>query len=61
MSQFVITKDKKGEFRWAFKADNGETIADSAEGYKEKRDCTHGIEVLKQEIAGAKIQDETAA
>jgi len=61
MSQFIITKDKKGEFRWAFKADNGETLADSGEGYKEKRHCLEGIEILKKDVAGAKVDDETGA
>ncbi len=34
-----IYPDASGEFRWRMKAANGETIADSGEGYKEAREC----------------------
>ena len=46
--KFEIYKDKKGEFRWKLRADNGEIIADSGEGYVEKSDCEHGISLVQK-------------
>lgn len=39
----TIYKDQAGEWRWRMRADNGEPIADSGEGYKDERDCRHGL------------------
>ncbi|MDB5720803.1 MAG: hypothetical protein JWP15_1421, partial [Alphaproteobacteria bacterium] len=37
---FYIYLDKAGEYRWRYQASgNHKTEADSAEGYKELRDC----------------------
>jgi uncharacterized protein YegP (UPF0339 family) len=47
MAKFVMKKDNAGEWRWNLKANNGEIIADSGEGYKNKGDCEHGIELVK--------------
>ncbi len=41
--KFVISKDKKGEFRFVLKAGNGEIIAMS-EGYASKSGAQNGIE-----------------
>lgn len=59
MAVFQVYKDKSGEYRWRLRADNNETIADSAEGYKKKPDCQHGIELVKQLAPGAEVQDQT--
>jgi uncharacterized protein YegP (UPF0339 family) len=32
----IVHKDEAGEFRWKLKAENGEIISDSAEGYHHK-------------------------
>lgn len=45
---FEVWKDKKGEYRWRLKAKNGQTIASSGEGYKDKRNCMSGIEAVKK-------------
>ncbi|MGF1448069.1 MAG: YegP family protein [Opitutales bacterium] len=45
--KFEVYKDKAGEFRWRLKANNGEPIASSGEGYKEKRSCLHAIDLVK--------------
>ncbi len=37
-------KDAAGEWRWRRLADNGNVIADSAEGYKNKTDMLHMAE-----------------
>ena len=59
MAQFELYKDEAGEYRWRFRADNGEIIADSGEGYVNKSDCKHGIELVKQQAPGAEIEDHT--
>lgn len=52
--KFELYKDKAEEWRWRLKADNGRIIADSGEGYKNKADCEHGIDLVK----GLNIQTE---
>ena len=59
MAQFELYKDKAGEYGWRFRADNGRIIADSGEGYINKSDCTHGIELVKQQVPDAEIEDQT--
>ena len=44
---FHVYKDNAGEWRWNLKAANGRVVADSGEGYREKHDCLHAIEVVK--------------
>lgn len=45
--KFETFLDKAGEWRWTLKADNGDPIATSGEGYKNMSDCLHGIELVK--------------
>lgn len=59
MASFTIYKDGKGEYRWRFRANNNEIIADSAEGYKAKKDCQTGIDILKREAGNATTKDDT--
>jgi uncharacterized protein YegP (UPF0339 family) len=56
--KFVITKDKKGEFRFSLKAGNGEVIAIS-EGYAAKASALNGIESVRKNAADATVVDET--
>jgi uncharacterized protein YegP (UPF0339 family) len=56
--KFVITKDKKGEFRFVLKAGNGEVIAMS-EGYATKSGATNGIESVRKNAADATVVDES--
>ncbi|MGX5681065.1 YegP family protein [Schumannella luteola] len=56
--KFVITKDKKGEFRFVLKAGNGEIIAQS-EGYASKDGAKNGIESVRKNAADATVVDET--
>jgi uncharacterized protein YegP (UPF0339 family) len=58
MAKFELFKDKAGEFRWRFVANNGQTIATSGEGYKRKIDCEHGIDLVKQDAPGAKVEEQ---
>ena len=57
-AKFNLYKDKKGEFRWRLIASNGQTIADSAEGYKSKDSAKEGIASVKKNAASAKIEDK---
>ncbi len=59
MAKFQLFKDKKGEYRWRLRADNNEIIADSAEGYVNKSDCKHGIDLVKRLSPGAEVVDRT--
>jgi uncharacterized protein YegP (UPF0339 family) len=45
--KYCTYKDKNGEWRWRLKSPNGNTIADSGEGYKNKADCEAGIGLVK--------------
>jgi uncharacterized protein len=58
MLTYEVYRDKRNErneWRWRLKAENGNTIADSGEGYINKSDCLHGIELVKSS-ATAPIQ-----
>jgi uncharacterized protein YegP (UPF0339 family) len=57
--KFVVSKDKKGEFRFVLKAGNGEIIAMS-EGYAAKASALNGIESVRKNAADATVVDETA-
>ncbi len=59
MAQFELYKDRIDEYRWKFRADNNKIIADSSEGYINKSDCKHGIELVKQQAPDAEIVDKT--
>ena len=45
--QYIVYPDKRGEYRWQLQANNNKVIADSGEGYKNKSDCIHAIELVK--------------
>lgn len=58
MYKFEIYKDKNGEFRFRFKASNGETMFGS-EGYKAKASALKAIESIKKNAPDAGIDDQT--
>ncbi|WP_064683311.1 YegP family protein [Rhizobium bangladeshense] len=60
MYKFEVYKDKSGEFRFRFKASNGETMFLS-EGYKAKASAISAIESIKKNTPGADIVDQTKA
>jgi uncharacterized protein YegP (UPF0339 family) len=42
--KFYIYRDAQNQWRWyLLAANNVDKIADSAEGYRNKQDCLHGI------------------
>jgi uncharacterized protein len=55
---YHVKKDAKGEWRWNLTAPNGKKIANSGEGYKDKKDCLHAIDLVKKS-AGGKVVEES--
>ena len=55
--KFEVYKDKKGEFRFRFKASNGE-IMFASEGYKAKASAMSAIESIKKNAPGADVNDD---
>ena len=47
-THFEVYQDADGDYRWRLRAGNGEIIADSAEGYRNKADCYHGIDLVQR-------------
>jgi uncharacterized protein YegP (UPF0339 family) len=45
---YEIYKDAQGHWRWRLWAANAKIIADSGEGYNDRRDCEHAIDLVKQ-------------
>jgi uncharacterized protein YegP (UPF0339 family) len=56
--KFETYADAKGESRWRLKASNGQIIATSGQGYKDKRDCENAITVIKEGVEKARIEGE---
>jgi uncharacterized protein YegP (UPF0339 family) len=54
---FQIYQDKAGEFRFRFKAPNGETMF-ASEGYSAKASALSAIESIKKNTPGAAVQDD---
>lgn len=55
MAKFQVYVDKRGEYRWRFRADNGKIIAASSESYKAIDDCKHGLKLV-QASSSAKVE-----
>ena len=58
-AEFELYKDQAGEYRWRLQADNNEIIADSAEGYRNKADCEHGIKLVRKLAPTVGVNDKT--
>jgi predicted RNase H-like HicB family nuclease/uncharacterized protein YegP (UPF0339 family) len=58
-AEFELYRDQDNpqDFRWRLRANNGEIIADSGEGYNDKDDALHGIELVKAQAPSAVVQD----
>ena len=57
--KFEIYKDKRGEFRFRLKAQNGEIIM-TGEGYKSKDGCKNGIASICKNAPDAAVVEEEA-
>lgn len=44
---FLLYKDTQSQWRWTLFAANHRKIADSGEGYHNKADAQHGIDLVK--------------
>lgn len=60
MYKFEVYKDKAGEFRFRFKASNGQTLF-ASEGYTSKASALAAIESIKHNAPGAGLDDQTTA
>jgi len=58
MAKFQIFQDDSGEYRWHLRADNNEIVA-ASEGYTNKSNCEHGIDVVKKLAKRAEVKDLT--
>ncbi|MEL7561581.1 HVO_2922 family protein [Dehalogenimonas sp. 4OHTPN] len=56
-TKFELFQDKAGEYRWRLRHQNGNIIADSAEGYTSKSSAINGIESVKNNVGMASIKD----
>ena len=57
---FQVYKDKGEKYRWRLVTQNKNVIATSGQGYADKRGCMNGIESLKKNAAGAKVEEVAA-
>jgi len=56
---FHVYVDAKGEYRWRLWAKNGRIVADSGEGYKQKRNCVEMCTKLTDWLYKSEIVDRT--
>ena len=56
-AKFETYKDNSGEYRWKLVHTNGQIIANSGEGYKAKANALNGITSVKENAAGAIVED----
>lgn len=54
---FELYKDRAGEWRWRLKASNGKIVADSGEGYHNKSDAEHGINLVKGTTSSTPVRE----
>jgi uncharacterized protein YegP (UPF0339 family) len=58
-TSFEMYRDRAGETRWRLRAANGRIIADSGEGYVDRDDALHGIELVRCLAPVAPLEDLT--
>lgn len=56
---FTIYMDEPGRYRWNFRAENGERLANSAEDYWSRAACIESIDAVRNFVADAHLHDET--
>ncbi|WP_436902541.1 HVO_2922 family protein [Halovenus halobia] len=54
---FGLYTDEAGEHRWRLRHNNGNIIADGSEGYSSKQKAKQGLESVKNNVAGAYVED----
>jgi len=55
--RFELYEDKADEWRWRLVADNGNIVADSGEGYKNKVDALQSIGVIQKSAGEAYVAE----
>ncbi|WP_223484673.1 YegP family protein [Stenotrophomonas indicatrix] len=50
-----------GDWRWRLRADNGRIIATGGEGYNNKADCLHGIQLVMSATSATTVYDQEGA
>lgn len=55
---FEVYKDNAGEYRFRFKASNGENMF-ASQGYKQKRSALSAIESIQRNTPDAEVHDRT--
>lgn len=53
--QFVLYKDRAGEWRWTLYAANSKKIADCSEGYTSKQNAKHGARLVASVASDAEF------
>lgn len=53
--RFELYKDHKAEWRWRLRTQNGNVVADSAEGYRHREDCERGIAIVKASVEASTV------
>ncbi len=56
--KFEVYKDKAGEFRFRFRASNGEPMF-ASEGYKAKASAMNAIKSIKKNVPDAEVEDSS--
>jgi uncharacterized protein YegP (UPF0339 family) len=51
--KFETYEDAANEYRWRCKSANGQIVASSSQGYKNKADCQHAIDLIRRGAATA--------
>jgi uncharacterized protein len=54
--KYEVYKDKKNEFRWRLRHNNGNILSKSSEGYKAKADCLKCIDNNKKSGDAAVVE-----
>ena len=56
--KFEVYQDNAGDFRFRFKASNGENMF-ASQGYKQKKSAMSAIESIKKNSSAAEVDDRT--
>ena len=60
LNQLSAFASTPSDYRWRLLANNGESIATSGEGYKNKSDCQHALDLVKGTDSSTPVFDLTA-
>ncbi|WP_081602561.1 YegP family protein [Afipia felis] len=55
---FFLYRDHANQWRWTLYAANQKKIADSGEGYWNKADCQHGIDLVKSTNSATPVYEK---